>query len=136
MVILRKSGKKQVSLKWKILKKYVFKQLIKIETVWSNWQNIVYFEILVNLKTFFKKSLETLCLLRTQIWMGKFQEMNLKAQILISPQNLEDAIKEANEIFDDCDSNFDRNFSLDEVLEHWDEFVDSAATQYGQLLKF
>ena len=54
----------------------------------------------------------------------------------ISPQNLEDAIKEANEIFDDCDSNSDRNFSLDEVLEHWDEFVDSAATQYGQLLKF
>merc|ERR1712227_58722 len=84
MVILRKSGKKQVSLKWKILKKYVFKQLIKIETVSSNLQNIVYFEILVNLKIFFKKSLETLCLLRTQIWMGKFQEKNLKAQILTS----------------------------------------------------
>ena len=59
---------------------------------------------------------------------------SIELEFWVLPEHLEDAMKEADEIFALCDLNSDKKFSLEEMLKNWDEFVDSASTHYGKLL--
>ena len=63
---------------------------------------------------------------------GQLNKEEIRKWVL--PDNTEAAKEEAQHLIDRADDDKDGKLSLDEILEHHDDFVGSQATNYGAYL--